>query len=94
MEVGTREQPEDQKGHELHPEPTLDIPIITEDPEVIAVREGVHERIKAEIQLQDEDTEVAEELMLEIPPEWNVVPDLLMEDKKELMITETDNRGR
>ena len=29
--------------------------------------------------------------MLEIPPEWNKVPDLIMEDKKELMSTETNN---
>ena len=34
-----REQPEDQGRHELHPEPTLDIPMITEDSEVIAERE-------------------------------------------------------
>ena len=32
-EVGAREQPEDQGRHELHPEPALDIPMITEDPE-------------------------------------------------------------
>ena len=37
--VGAREQPEDQGRHELHPEPTLDITIIIEDPEVIAERE-------------------------------------------------------
>ena len=41
-EVGTREQPEDQGRHELHPEPTLEIPMITEDSEEIAEREGVH----------------------------------------------------
>ena len=40
-EAETREQPEDQERHELYPEPTLDIPMITEDPEVIAEREGV-----------------------------------------------------
>ena len=30
--------------------------------------------------------------MLEIPSEWNAVPDLIMEDDKRLMITETDNK--
>ena len=42
-QVGVREQPEDQRRPELHPEPDLDIPIFPEDPEVIAEREGVHE---------------------------------------------------
>ena len=42
-EAKTREQPEDQGRHELHPEPTLDIPMIPEDPELIVEREGVHE---------------------------------------------------
>ena len=67
--VGARKQPENQGRPELHPEPDLDIPLITEDPEVIAEREGVHERIQAKIQHQSKEVEVAEELMLEIPPE-------------------------
>ena len=44
--VGAREQPEEQGRHELHPEPDLEIPVIPEDPEEIAVREGIHERIQ------------------------------------------------
>ena len=90
----TREQPEDQGRHELHPEPTLDIPMIAEDPEVIAEREGVHERIQAEIQHEEKEAEMVEEVMLEIPPEWNAVPDLIMKDEEELMIMETDNKWR
>ena len=50
----------------LHPEPTLDIPMITEDSEVIAKREGVHERIHTEIQHEDKEAEMAEEIMLEM----------------------------
>ena len=65
--------------------------MITEDPKVIAEKEGVHERIQAEIQHEEKEVEVAEEVMLEIPREWNAVPDLIMEDKKELIINETDN---
>ena len=38
---------------EFYPEPDLDIPILPEDPEVIAETEGVHERIQAEIQHKD-----------------------------------------
>ena len=58
--------------------------MITEDPEVIAEREGVHEIIQAEIQHKDKEVEMAEEVMLEIPLEWNVVPDLIMEDEEEV----------
>ena len=48
-EVGVREQPEEQGRHELYPEPDLEIPVIPEDSEEIAVREGIHERIQVEI---------------------------------------------
>ena len=81
-EARTREQPEDQGRHELDPEPSLDIPMITEDPEVIAEREGVHKRIQAEIQHKDKEAGIAEEVMLEIRTEWNAVPDLIMKDKE------------
>ena len=37
---------------------------------------------------------MVEEVMLEIPPEWNAVPDLIMKDEEELMIMETDNKWR
>ena len=35
-----------------------------------------------------------EEVMLEVPPEWNAVPDLIMEDDEDLMITETDTKQK
>ena len=57
-EVGAREQTEDQGRHELHSEPDPDITIITEDPEEISEREGVHKRIQAEIQHKDKEAEV------------------------------------
>ena len=47
----------------------------------IAVREGIHERIQAEIHHEDKEAKDAVEEMLEVPPEWNDVPDLMMEDK-------------
>ena len=43
--------------------------MITEDPEVIAEREGVHQRIQAVIQHKAKEVEVMEEVMLEIPLE-------------------------
>ena len=85
-EVGAREQPEDQGRPEIHPEPDLDLSMITEDPKVIAEREGVHERIQAEIQHEDKEEEVTNE--------WNAVPDLIMEDDDGLMIPETDKKRK
>ena len=32
--------------------------------------------------------------MLEVPPEWNAVPDLIMEDEEGMMITETDTKQK
>ena len=90
----TEAETRDQGKLELYPEPTLDITMITEDPEVIAKREGVHNRIQAEIQHKDKEAEVEEEEMLEIPPEWNAVPDLIMENEEELMITKMDNKPK
>ena len=55
--------------------------MITEDPEIIAERDGVQERIQAETQHKGKEVEMAEEVMLEIPLERNVVPDLIMEDE-------------
>ena len=58
----------------------LEIPMIPEDPEEMAVREGIHERIQAEKYLENKEREAQAEEMLEMPPEWNEVPDLIMED--------------
>ena len=68
--------------------------MITEDPEVIAEREGVHKRIQTKIQHEEKEAEMVEAVMLEIPPKWNAVPDLIMEDEEELMITETDTKRK
>ena len=81
-EVGVREQPTGPKRPELYPEPDQDIPILPEDPEIIAEREGIHKRIQAEIQQENKEAEVVEEVMFEIPPEWNAVQDLIMEDNE------------
>ena len=68
-EEGVKEQTEDQRKPELYPEPDLDIPILPENPEAIAEREGIHKRIQFGIQQEDKETKTAEEVMLEIPPE-------------------------
>ena len=68
--------------------------MITEDPEVMAIKEGIHERIQAEIQHEDKEAEMAEDVMLGIPPKWNAVPDLIMDDEEELMIKEADNKPK
>ena len=48
-EQGSVELSVDQKNPEIPPEPALEIQIVPEDTEEIAVREGIHERIQAEI---------------------------------------------
>ena len=70
-EVGAREQPEEQERHEVLPEPDLEIPVFPENPEEIAVREGIHERIQEEIYHEDKEAEAMAEEMLEVPLEWN-----------------------
>ena len=43
------------------------------------MREGIHERIQAEIHQGNKEEEARVEEMLEVPPEWNKVLDLMME---------------
>ena len=88
-EVRVREPSENQREPVLYPEPDLDIPILPEDSKVIAEREGIHERIQLEIQ-----TEVSAEEMLEVPPAWNEVPDLLMAGKDGMLIKEADTKHK
>ena len=64
---------------EITPEPDLEIQVIPEDPEEIKVREGIYERIQAEIHHEDKEAETTAKEMLEVPPEWNEIPDLMME---------------
>ena len=71
----------DQRDPKIPPEPALEIQIIPEDLEEIAVREGIHERIQAEIHQGNKEEEARAEEMLEVPPEWNEVPDLMMEEE-------------
>ena len=46
----------------------------------MAVREGIHERIQAEIYHEDKEREAQAEEMLDRPPEWNEAEDLIWED--------------
>ena len=71
----------DQRIPEIPPEPELEIQIVPEDPKEIAVREGIHKRIQAEIHHEDKEAEARAEEILEVPPERNEVLDLMMEDK-------------
>ena len=60
---------------------------------MIAEREGILKRIQSEIQHKDKEAEVAAKEMLEIPPEWNTVPDLIMEDEDD-MITDAETKRK
>ena len=68
------------KSPERFPEPALDIQVIPEDLEEKAVREGIHQRIQVEIHHENKEIEARAEEMLDIPLEWNEVPDLIMEE--------------
>ena len=46
----------------------------------MAAREGILKKIQAEIHHENKESEARGKEMLEIPLEWNVVPDLTMED--------------
>ena len=59
---------------------------------MIAEREGMHKKLQAKIQHKDKEVEVATEE--EIPPEWNAIPDLIMENQDDIMITEADTKHK
>ena len=48
------------------------------------MREGIHERIKADIHQGNKEEEARTEEMPEVPPEWNKVPDLMMKEENVL----------
>ena len=50
-----------------------------DEPEVVVAREGIHERIQAEIQHKGKEAQVRSDEMLDTLPAWNEVPDLMME---------------
>ena len=52
------------------------------------MRLGILERIQAEIQRLDKEAEANGEEMLDAPPAWNEVPDLMIETKGDRMIPE------
>ena len=81
MERGYIEPLADQRNPEIPSKPALEIQIIPEDPEDMAMREGIHKRIQAEIRQGNKEEEARVEEMLEVPPEWNDVPDLMMEEE-------------
>ena len=68
--------------------PYLEIPISPEVPGTIAVREGIYKRIQAEIQHKAKEVEAMAEEILDAPPAWNEVPDLMMETEYGRMIQE------
>ena len=67
----------DRRDLKIPPEPELKIQVIPEDPEEIAVRDG----IQVEIHHEDNKAEATMEGMLEVPLELNEVPDLMMEEE-------------
>ena len=68
------------RSPEISAESVIDIQVIPEHSEEMAVREGIHKRMQAEMYHENKEIEARGEEMLEIPPEWNEVPDLMMEE--------------
>ena len=55
--------------------------MILDNPEEMAMREGIHERIQAEIYHENKEREAQAEEKLDIPQERNEVKDLILEDE-------------
>ena len=60
--------------------PDVEIPMIFDSPEEREMREGIHERIQAEIHHEDRERAFQAEERLDAPPGWKDVKDLIMED--------------
>ena len=52
---------------------------LQDTPESIVEREGIHERIQSELRNEDKEEVSRAEEMLELPPGWNEVQDLIMD---------------
>ena len=63
-EMRSREPFLDWRSPEIPPEPDLEIQVIPEDPKEIAVREGINERIQADIHHEDKVADTTAEEML------------------------------
>ena len=84
-----------QRNPEISTEQALNIQIIPEDPEEITARVRIHERIQAEIHRGSKEVEARAQEMLEVLPEWNEVPDLMMEEEDILPLAiESDKQCR
>ena len=60
--------------------PDLEVPMIFDGPKEMVMREGIHERIQAEIYHEDRERAFQAKEMLDTPPGWNEVEDLIMDD--------------
>ena len=54
--------------------------MILDGPEEMAAREGIHQRIQAEIYHDDRERALKSEEILATPPGWNEVEDLILDD--------------
>ena len=70
----------DPVNPEITAVPDLEIPMILDDPEEMAAREGIQERIQAEIYHKDRERAFQAKEMLDIPPGWNEVKDLILDE--------------
>ena len=62
--------------------PDAVIPMIFDSPEEREMREGIHERIQAEICHEERKRAFQAEERLDAPPGWNDVEDWIMNDRE------------
>ena len=79
-DVVFRETYMDPVNPEVLVAPDVEIPMIFDSPEEREMREGIHERIQAEIYHEDRERVFQAEERLDAPLGWNNVEDLIMED--------------
>ena len=80
---------------EVMDNPEADVPMILDSPEEMEMREGIHERIQAEIHQEARKEAFQAEERLNAPLGWNDVEDLIMEDGEILeKITRLKKRRR
>ena len=70
------------------------MPRLPEDPKVVSTREGVHNRIQAEMYHNAKEAEALVEEQLEALPGWNKVPNVMMETREEDGITDAATKRK
>ena len=72
----------------------FEVPMLPENPEVVAMKESIHERIQAKMYHKIKEAEAMSEEQLEALLGWNEVPDLMMDTGGEEGITDAATKRK